>query len=77
MIVLDKAIVGGCRAGYCRADVYITTFDDLVTRMENVPAKSLGGMDPALWYSCRWYFFRWYVRVPIFDQIKQRVKSVG
>jgi hypothetical protein len=74
---MDKAYVGFCRADYCRADVYRDDWDRLLAHFKNVPTKSVGGIDPCVAGAFRAGMFRAGVYVPLFDELKERMKQSG
>ena len=74
---MDKAFIGSCRIGYGRIGVQRPDWDRLLAKFKNVSAKSLGGKTPCIQGSAKQGMTRHHVKVPLFDELMEKVKKSG
>ena len=78
---MSKMIVGGRQAkvgeGEWRVGVFIDNWEQVKNTLENLSPKSMGGIDPAVWFYSRWFYSRWFVLLPLFDEFKEGLEKHG
>jgi hypothetical protein len=72
---MDKAIVGACRADYCRADVYRDDWDRLLAHFKNLSIKQIG-TDPPILGWCRLGYTYFDVQYGLFQDLKKKMENV-
>ena len=74
--MMDKAFWGYIRWGHFRWGVYRDDWDRLLKTFKDVPAKTAGGITPAIQGTARQGQTRQGVYVPFFDEMKEQFKKV-
>ena len=83
---MDKAYVGSCHAGQCRADVFLPEWDRVLEKFKDTSAQHLGSCAPAVFGSGGARFAgtladgsklhcRFNVKVPLFDQAREQMSK--